>query len=65
VCGVSVNQKFYFSITDMYYIGLENREYGPRFTLYPQILSAASPTTGGRSVVVVRSLSMATEFVLF
>jgi hypothetical protein len=49
--------------------GLENREYGrkdpsrrPRGTLYPQKLAATSPTSGGRSVGIVRSLTQATEF---
>jgi hypothetical protein len=43
--------------------GLENREYGrrdlsrrPRGTLYPQKLEPTSPTSGGRSVGIVRSL---------
>jgi hypothetical protein len=42
--------------------GLENREHGrtdplfwPRNTLYPQKLTLTSPTSGGRSVGVVRS----------
>jgi hypothetical protein len=41
---------------------LENREYGrrdplrwPRGTLYPQKLAITSPTSGGRSVGIVRS----------
>jgi hypothetical protein len=41
---------------------LENREYGrrdpsrwPRDTLYPQKLTVTSPTSGGRSVGIVRS----------
>jgi hypothetical protein len=48
---------------------LENREYGrkdpsrwPRGTLYPQKLAITSPTSGGRSVGIVRSRSRATEF---
>jgi hypothetical protein len=49
--------------------GLENREYGcrdPSFwprdtTLYPQKLALTSPTSGGRSVGIVRSRTKATE----
>jgi hypothetical protein len=51
--------------------GLEIREYGsgdplywPRNTLYPQKLALTSPTSGGRSVRIVRSRTQATEFVL-
>jgi hypothetical protein len=50
--------------------GLKNREYGrgdpsfwPRGTLYPQMLEQTSPTSGGRSVCIVRSRTQATEFV--
>jgi hypothetical protein len=50
--------------------GLENREYGredplrwPRDTLYPQNLALTSPTSGGRSVGIVRLWAKATEFV--
>jgi hypothetical protein len=50
---------------------LENREYGgrdssrwPRGTLYPQKLATTSPTSGGRSVGIVRSRTQTTEFVL-
>jgi hypothetical protein len=49
--------------------GLEIREYGrrdpsrwPRGALYPQKLAVASPTSGGRSVGVVRSRTQAMEF---
>jgi hypothetical protein len=49
---------------------LENREYGrrdpsrwPRGTLYPQKSPLTSPTSGGRSVGIVRSRTQATEFV--
>jgi hypothetical protein len=52
--------------------GLEIREHGrrdpsrwPRGTLYPQMLTLTSPTSGGRSVGIVRSLAQDTEFVLF
>jgi hypothetical protein len=53
--------------------GLESREYGrrdpslwPRGALYPQTLALTSPTSGGRSVGIVRSRTQATEFaVLF
>jgi hypothetical protein len=52
--------------------GLENREYGhrdpsrwPRGTLYPQKLALTSPTSGGRSVGIVRSRTQATEFSFF
>jgi hypothetical protein len=50
--------------------GLENREYGrrnplrwPRGTLYPRKkLTLTSPTNGGRSVGILRSRTLATEF---
>jgi hypothetical protein len=48
--------------------GLESREYGrrvssrPRSTLYPQTLTLTSPTSGCRSVGIVRSRIQATEF---
>jgi hypothetical protein len=49
--------------------GLEIREYGcrdpsrwPRDTLYPQNMALTSPTSGGRSVSIVRSRFKATEF---
>jgi hypothetical protein len=49
--------------------GLENREYcrrdssrWPRGTLYPQDLALTSPRSGGRSVVIVRSRTHATQF---
>jgi hypothetical protein len=52
--------------------GLENREYGiedplrwPRDTLYLQKLSLTSPTSGGRSVGIVRSRTKATEFCFY
>jgi hypothetical protein len=48
--------------------GLEDREYGcrdpscwSRGTLYPQELALTSPTSGGRSVCIVRSRTQATE----
>jgi hypothetical protein len=48
---------------------LENREYGrrdssrrPRGTLYPQKLAITSPTSGGRSVGIVRSRTQTMEF---
>jgi hypothetical protein len=48
--------------------GLESREYGrrdpsrwPRGTLYLQKLTLTSPTSGGRSVCMVRSRTQATE----
>jgi hypothetical protein len=51
--------------------GLEKREYGrrnplrrTRDTLYPQKLALTSPTSGGRSVGIVRSRTKATEFSL-
>jgi hypothetical protein len=51
--------------------GLENREYGRvdpsrwlRGTLYPQKWALTSPTSGGRSVGIVRSRTKATEFSL-
>jgi hypothetical protein len=52
--------------------GLENREYGrgnqlrwPRDTIYPQKLALTSPTSGGRSVGIVRLRSKATEFLYY
>jgi hypothetical protein len=52
--------------------GLERREYGrrdpsrwPRGTLYQQKLALTSPTSGGRSVGIVRSRTQATEFSFF
>jgi hypothetical protein len=52
--------------------GLEIREYGrgdslrwSRDTLYPQKLALISPTSGGRSVGIVRSRTKATEFLVF
>jgi hypothetical protein len=51
--------------------GIENREYGhrdpsrwPRGTLYSQNLAVTSPTSGGRSVRIFRSLTKATELQL-
>jgi hypothetical protein len=52
--------------------GPENRDYGsrdpsrwPRGTLYPQKLALTSPTSGGRSLGIVRSRTQATEFLLY
>jgi hypothetical protein len=49
--------------------GLESREYGrtepsrwPRGTLCPQKSALISPTSGGLSVGIVRSLTHATEY---
>jgi hypothetical protein len=43
--------------------GLESLEYGrQRRTLSPQKLALTSPTSGGRSVSIVRSLTKATKF---
>jgi hypothetical protein len=51
--------------------GLESREYGstdtsrwPRGTIYPQNLALISPTSGGRSIGIVRSRTQATELTL-
>jgi hypothetical protein len=51
--------------------GLESQEYGrwypsrwQRGTIYPQTLAITSPTSGGRSVGIVRSRTQATEFSL-
>jgi hypothetical protein len=51
---------------------LENREYGrkdpsrwPHGTLYPQKLAITSPTSGGRSVGIVRSRTQTMEFSLW
>jgi hypothetical protein len=50
--------------------GLESRKYGrrnpsrwPRGTLHPQKLALTKPTSGGRSVGIVRSRTQATELV--
>jgi hypothetical protein len=50
---------------------VENREYGcrdpshwPRGTLYPQNSAVTSPTSGGRSVGIVRSRTQTMEFSL-
>jgi hypothetical protein len=43
---------------------LENRDYGAT-PLYPQKLALTSPTSGGRSVGIVRLRAQAREFVLF
>jgi hypothetical protein len=52
--------------------GLENLQYcrrdpmcWSRKTLYPQKLALTSPTSGGRSVGIIRSRTRTTEFVLF
>jgi hypothetical protein len=52
--------------------GLESRAYGrrdasrwQRGNLYPQKLALTSPTSGGRSVGIVRSRTQATEFSFF
>jgi hypothetical protein len=52
--------------------GLEKRKYGrrdpsrwPRGSFYPQKLALTSPTSGGRSVGIVRSRTQATEFSFF
>jgi hypothetical protein len=52
--------------------GLENREYGrrdplrwPRGTFYPRKFALTSPTSGCRSVGIVRLGTQATEFPLF
>jgi hypothetical protein len=49
--------------------GLENLYYGrrgpwrwPRGNLYPQQFALTSPTSGGRSVGIVRSRTQATKF---
>jgi hypothetical protein len=52
--------------------GLENGKYGrrdpsrrPCVALYPQKLALTSPTSGGRSVGIVRSRTQATEYSFF
>jgi hypothetical protein len=52
--------------------GLESREYGrrdpscwARGNLYLQKLALTSPTSGGRSVAIIRSRTQATEFSFF
>jgi hypothetical protein len=59
---------YYYELLHVLF-GLESREYGrrdpsrsPRGTLYPQKLALTSPTSGGRSVGIVRSRTQATEF---
>jgi hypothetical protein len=51
--------------------GLENRDYGsmdpprsPRDTFHPKKLALTSPTSGGRSVGIVRSRTKATGLLL-
>jgi hypothetical protein len=51
--------------------GMKTREYGhrdpqcwPRDTIYPQKLALTSPTSYGRSVVIVRSQTKPTELLL-
>jgi hypothetical protein len=51
---------------------LENQEYGrrdpshsPRGTIYPQKLAFTSPTSGGRSVGIVRSRTQTMELVIY
>jgi hypothetical protein len=36
----------------------------PRDTLYPQTLALTSPTSSGRSAVIVRSRTQATDFMV-
>jgi hypothetical protein len=62
------NNKIYFR----FQTGLENRDYGLGIRradhathLYPQTLALTSPTSGGRSVGLVRSRTKATELLLF
>jgi hypothetical protein len=61
--GVKWSDRFTFC-------GLENRDYSlrdlrwPRDTLCPQKLILYSPTSGGRSVGIVRSQTKATELVI-
>jgi hypothetical protein len=45
-------------------LGLENRDYGRRGSavLTTQKLTLTSPTSGGRSIGIVRSRTQATEF---
>jgi hypothetical protein len=52
--------------------GPENRDYGsgdpsrwPRSTLYPQKLALSSPTSGDRSVGIVRARTKGAEFSFF
>jgi hypothetical protein len=48
--------------------GLENQNYGHAYyttPLYPQKVAQTSPTSGGRSVHIVRSRTQATEFGCF
>jgi hypothetical protein len=59
------------STTEELLDSLENREYGrkdpsswPRGTLYPQKLAITTPTSGGRSVGIVRSRTQTMEFSL-
>jgi hypothetical protein len=46
--------------------GLENRNYRADYTtpLYPKKLELTSPTSGGRSVGIVRSQTKATELLV-
>jgi hypothetical protein len=69
--GFVVWASVYFIRNALVLAGLEIREYGrrdpsrwPRGTLCPQTLALTSPTSGGRSVGIVRSRTQATEFSL-
>jgi hypothetical protein len=44
--------------------GRRDPSRSPRVTLYPQKLTLTSPTSGGRSVDIVRSRTQVTEFSL-
>jgi hypothetical protein len=64
--------KYHFSLLSLYNCGIERREYGrrvqslwPRGTLYLQKFSLTLPTSGGRSVGIVRSRTQATEYFPF
>jgi hypothetical protein len=61
-----------FIIVVLYIIGVESREFGrrdpsrwSRGTLHPQKLALTSPTSGGRSVGIVRSRTQATEYFFY
>jgi hypothetical protein len=60
-----LNEKVAASVWKTEIEGLGNSLRSPRSTLYPQKLALTSPTSGGRSVGIVRLWTEATEFSFF
>jgi hypothetical protein len=68
---ILVQEKIKFNLNNNYISGLEDWEYGhrdpsrwPRDALHPQNLALSPPTSGGRSVGIIRSQTKATELVI-